>query len=123
MSLSELLEMNKNNPTTPPSDISFSKSKECQVLNKMDKLLESALNDVSSECYEDSADDYASPPKIMKSSSFEYKSKESVGHSLLHTVSFYRKQQQNVRVPPVRVDTNSFRSFSSFQAIIRFSHF
>ncbi|KAK6616848.1 hypothetical protein RUM43_014989 [Polyplax serrata] len=95
MSLSELLEMNKNNPTTPPSDISFSKSKECQVLDKMDKLLESALNEVSSECYEDSGDDYASPPKIMKSSSFEFKRKESVGHSLLHTVSFYRKQQQN----------------------------
>lgn len=96
MSLTDLLEMNKNNPITPPSDLSFSKSKECEVLNKMDKLLESALNDLPSETEDELEENFPSPPKIVKSSSFEYKSNSSNDQPLLHTVSFYRKQQQHV---------------------------
>lgn len=97
MSFAELLEINKNNPVTPPSEQSFSKSKECQVLNKMDRLLESALNDLSSSC-EDNDDVYPSPPKMMKSSSFEFKNLNENNQPLLHTVSFYRKQQQQNNV-------------------------
>lgn len=86
MSLGEIIEANRKNPLTPPSNYS-----ECQVLNDMDNLLDEALGDISS-----SDEDSPTPPKMLKSTSFEYKSNPEGGSSnqLIHTVSFYRKQQQ-----------------------------
>ena len=90
MSFGDILEASKNNTLSPPNNHSL-ESNECRVLNQMDDLLDEALDDISS-----SDEDSSTPPKMLKSTSFEYKSNpdDHGSNQLIHTVSFYRKQQQ-----------------------------
>lgn len=93
MSFGDILEASRNNPVTPPRA-----TQESAVLHEMDQLLDAALGDVTS-----SDDEGPTPPKLASlaaatsSSSFEFErgtpKKESATTPLVHTVSFYRKQQ------------------------------
>lgn len=96
MSFSDILAAKKDDPPSSKENSFNLDMGEKQVLSKMDEFLDNALDELSSTVEYEDDDDYApSPPKISKSASFEYKANNEESNPLVHTVSFYRKQQQN----------------------------
>ncbi|KAL0276644.1 UNVERIFIED_CONTAM: hypothetical protein PYX00_004173 [Menopon gallinae] len=116
MSFSDILAAKKDDPPSSKENSFTSEMRESQVLSKIDEFLDNALDELSSTTEYEGDDECApSPPKISKSTSFEYRGPSEESNALVHTVSFYRKQQQSSLNNPT---ANSFKSIRREENVV-----